>query len=60
MRARVELPFAFATVTGRTEAGFGDVVAGCEWLTAVRGRTACVDRPRRCVRHGHQPGARVV
>ena len=40
MRARVELPLSFANVTGRTEAGFGDVGIGWEWLSAVRGRVA--------------------
>jgi hypothetical protein len=40
MRARVELPLSFANITGRTEAGFGDVVAGWEWLAVVRRRTA--------------------
>lgn len=40
MRARVELPLRFANITGRTEAGFGDVVAGWEWLPVVQGRVA--------------------
>lgn len=38
MRARVDLPFRFGNLTGRTEAGFGDVALGWEWLAAVRGR----------------------
>jgi len=40
MRAHVELPLSLANVTGRTEAGFGDVVAGWEWVPAVRNRVA--------------------
>jgi hypothetical protein len=38
MRARVDLPLTFGNLTGRTEAGFGDVGLGWEWLAAVRGR----------------------
>jgi hypothetical protein len=37
MRARVDLPLTFGNLTGRTEAGFGDVALGWEWLAAVRG-----------------------
>jgi hypothetical protein len=40
MRARAELPLQFGNVTGRTEVGFGDVIAGWEWLAAARGRVA--------------------
>ena len=40
MRARVELPLTFGNVTGRTEAGLGDVGVGLEWLAAARGRVA--------------------
>jgi hypothetical protein len=40
MRARVDLPLTFGNLTGRTEAGFGDVALGWEWLSAVRGRVA--------------------
>jgi hypothetical protein len=40
MRARVELPLMFGNVTGRTEAGLGDVAVGWEWLPAVRSRVA--------------------
>lgn len=36
MRARVDLPLTFGNLTGRTEAGFGDVALGWEWLAAVR------------------------
>jgi hypothetical protein len=38
MRARVDLPLTFGNLTGRTEAGFGDVALGWEWVAAVRGR----------------------
>ena len=38
MRARVDLPLIFGNLTGRTEAGFGDVAVGWEWLAAFRGR----------------------
>lgn len=38
MRARIDLPLTFGNLTGRTEAGFGDVALGWEWLAAVRGR----------------------
>jgi hypothetical protein len=38
MRATVDLPLTFGNLTGRTEAGFGDVGAGWEWLAAVRAR----------------------
>ena len=38
MRARVDLPLTFGNVTGRTDAGFGDVALGWQWLAAVRGR----------------------
>jgi hypothetical protein len=38
MRARVDLPLTFGNLTGRTEAGFGDVALGWEWLANVRGR----------------------
>ncbi len=40
LRARLELPLLVANVTGRTEAGFGDVVLGVEWAALVRERTA--------------------
>ena len=40
LRARVELPLTVANVTGRTEAGFGDLALGVEWAALVRGRTA--------------------
>jgi hypothetical protein len=39
MRARVDLPLTFGNLTGRTEAGFGDVALGWEWLAAIRGHT---------------------
>ena len=42
MRAHVDLPLSFGNLTGRTEAGFGDVAAGWEWLAAVRGRLGVV------------------
>ena len=42
VRARVDLPLVFANVTGRTEAGFGDVGLGGEWLAAARTSTAFV------------------
>ena len=38
MRARVDLPLTFGNLTGRTEAGFGDVALGWDWLAAVRRR----------------------
>ena len=38
MRARIDLPLTFGNLTGRTEAGFGDVAPGWEWLAAVRRR----------------------
>ena len=38
MRARVDLPLTFGNLTGRVEAGFGDVAPGWEWLAAARGR----------------------
>jgi hypothetical protein len=40
MRVRAQLPLQLANITGRTEAGFGDVVAGWESLPVVRGRVA--------------------
>ena len=42
MRAHVDLPLVFGNLTGRTEAGFGDVAAGWEWLAAVQGRLGVV------------------
>lgn len=42
LRARVTLPMVVANVTGRTEAGLGDVQAGAEWLGLQRGRFAIV------------------
>ena len=40
MRAHAALPLTFGNLTGRVEAGFGDVGAGWEWLAAVKGRLA--------------------
>jgi hypothetical protein len=40
MRARVDVPLVFANVTGRTEAGLGDVEFGWEWVAGSTGRTA--------------------
>jgi hypothetical protein len=40
MRVRAELPLSFANLTGRLEAGLGDVLLGWEWVPLVHGRIA--------------------
>lgn len=42
LRARVDLPLSFANVTGRTEAGLGDLGVGLEWIAVVGARTAWI------------------